>query len=395
MNINKLTILFYIHRNRVNKKGLCPLKCRITYNKKRKDFSTGLFINPDYWDNKKQIAFTKDDNYINNQIGLIKNKINQVFLYLKVNENEFDVFDIYLKLSGKNTKANKTIMEVFDLHNNKMKKLVGNGYAKSTYNKFLEAKMHTQSFIKHSYNRNDFMLEKLSLKFLDDFDFYLKTTKNHKQVTINKTIQRVRKIIKVALSEGYLTKDPFILYKPKRVINKLVYLSSNELYRIENYVFKQKRLQLVKDLFIFCCYSGLAYQEMSTLSTINIKNDENNNFWIELTRKKTGKDLYVPLLPKALDILKKYDMKLPKISNQKFNSYLKEIADIIGINKRLTHHIARKTFATTVLLNNDVPIEVVSELLGHSSIQMTQKHYAKVIKSRINKEIKNLRLKLE
>jgi len=148
----------------------------------------------------------------------------------------------------------------------------------------------------------------------------------------------------------------------------------------KNYIFSQLRLQQVQDMFIFCCYTGLAYQEMSALTEQHIKIGFDGNLWIEMYRQKTKSKIAVPLLPKAKELLKQYNNELPVISNQKFNSYLKEIAQVVGINKRITHHTARKTFASTVLLYNDVPMEIVSELLGHSSIKITQSYYTKVVK---------------
>ena len=394
MNINKLTILFLLQKNRKNKKGYCPIRCRITYYKKRKEFSMGFFINPDYWNSTKQKATLPDDNYINNQLSLIKQKINQAFLFLQVNSKSFDVADVYLQFKGESTKENKTLLEVFIVHNNRMEKLIGKEYTRSTFHKFKEAKMHIENFLKTSYKKNDMLLEAIKSNFLNDFDFYLKSEKNHKQITINKSIQRVRKIVKLALSEGFILKDPFLLYKPKRVVKNIVFLTTEELKSLEEYSFKQNRLQLVKELFIFCCYTGLAYQEMSTLKANHIVIGFDGNEWIEMYRLKTKSNISVPLLPKAKAILVKYENQLPSISNQKFNSYLKEIAEVVGIQKNLTHHIARKTFATTVLLYNNVPIEIVSQLLGHSSIKITQSHYAKVMQRSVSKEMITLNSKL-
>jgi integrase/recombinase XerD len=396
MNINKLTILFLLQKNRKNKKGYCPIRCRITYYKKRKEFSMGFFINPDYWNSTKQKAFIPEDkNYLNNQLSLIKQEINQAFLFLQVNSKSFDVADVYLQFKGESTKENKTLLEAFMLHNSRMEKLIGKEYTESTFHKFKEAKMHIGNFLKTSYKKNDILLEAIKSNFLNDFDFYLKSEKNHKQITINKSIQRVRKIVKLALSEGFILKDPFLLYKPKRVVKNIVFLTTEELKSLEEYSFKQNRLQLVKELFIFCCYTGLAYQEMSTLKANHIVIGFDGNEWIEMYRLKTKSNISVPLLPKAKAILVKYDNQLPSISNQKFNSYLKEIAEVVGIQKNLTHHIARKTFATTVLLFNNVPIEIVSELLGHSSIKITQSHYAKVMQRSVSKEMLSLNSKLK
>jgi integrase/recombinase XerD len=400
MNTHKLRILFVIALNRIKKNNQAPIFCRITYNQKRKQFATGISVDPKDWDRKKQIVNASDSNSkeINTKLSLIKQKINQAFLLLQVNNESFDVEDIYLQYAGKNVKANKTLLEVFELHNNRMKKLVDVEYSKSTYNKFTEARNHVSNFIRFQYKKGDILLESINQDFLDDFDFYLKSEKKQKQITINKSIQRVRKIIKLALAKGYLKKDPFILYKPKKYESKVVYLNQKELGKLENHTFRQARLNQVKDMFIFCCYTGLAYQEMSTLKEEHLIKGFDGGIWIEMMRQKTKSRVSIPLLPTASKILDKYRPEgrlLPLISNQKFNSYLKEIAELVEIDKRLTHHIARKTFATTVLLYNDIPIETVSELLGHSSISITQKHYAKVVQHKVSSQMKSLIKKLK
>lgn len=343
MNNNILTILFLIQKNRTNKQNRCPIRCRITLNHKRKEFSTGLFINPDYWNSKKQKAIpsNEENDTLNTQISLIKNKINQAFLFLEVNESIFDVEDVYLKYTGKTTKTTKSLLEVFELHNTRMEKLIGIEYSKSTHVKFKEVKMHIANFIKHKYEKNDMLLETIKLTFIQDFDYYLKSEKGHKQITINKSIQRLRKVIKLALAEGYISRDPFILYTPKKYEKRISYLTRIELNKIEQYNFKQKRLQQVADMYIFCCYTGLAYAEMNNLSTQHITIGFDKQKWIEMYRQKTKSKVNIPLLPKAIEILDKYNMVnsseavklLPTISNQKFNSYLKEIADIVGIKK--------------------------------------------------------------
>lgn len=168
MDTTIFKVLFLISATRKNKQGLVPLICRITYHGKRKQFATGLFINPDHWDSKKQITEppNKENDFINTQLSLVKVKINQAFLFLQVNEQLFDVEDIYLQYKGENTKSTKTLMEVFDLHNLRMKKLIGIEYMQSTYSKFLEAKNHTANFIKHKYHKNDILLEAIKLNFL-------------------------------------------------------------------------------------------------------------------------------------------------------------------------------------------------------------------------------------
>ena len=395
----KLTILFLLRRNRTNVKGLSPLECRITLDKKRKPFATGLFINPDNWNALKQKAFpdTTDHNQINTQLSLIKQEINQAFLLVKVQQDQFDVEDIYLKYKGEDIKTEKTLLEVYTLHNERMKKLIGIEYSKATHQKFEESKNHVKSFIRHNTQKSNILLEKLNMKFLNDFDYFLKVEKKLKQVTINKHIERLRKIIKLALAEGFLERDPFLLFKQKQVILQVVYLDTRELKILEEHQFKQVRLQQVADMFIFCCYTGLPYQEMATLKKENLIDGFDGRKWINIYRQKTKKHLTIPLLTKAENILSKYESEktlLPFISNQQFNSFLKEIGSVLGINKRITHHTARKTFASTVLLYNDIPMETVSELLGHSNIKVTQAHYAKVVQRTVSKQMDKLNIKL-
>ena len=395
----KLTILFVLRRNRTNNKGLCPIECRITLDKSRKPFSTGIFINPDNWNASKQKAFppTTDHNQINTQLSLIKQEINQAFLLLQVQQEVFDVEDIYLKYKGEDIKTEKTLLEVYTLHNERMKKLIGIEYSEATYKKFEESKNHVKSFVKHNAKKSNILLEQLNMKFLNDFDYYMKVEKKLKQVTINKHIERLRKIIKLALAEGFLERDPFLLFKQKQVILQVVYLDTKELQVLEEHKFKQVRLQKVADMFVFCCYTGLPYQEMATLKKENLIDGFDGRKWINIYRQKTKKHLTVPFLSKAEQILSKYQSEktlLPVISNQQFNSFLKEITAILDINKRITHHTARKTFASTVLLYNDIPMETVSELLGHSNIKVTQSHYAKVVQRTVSKQMQKLDIKM-
>mgnify|MGYP006190340613 FL=1 len=393
--MKKLNLLFIVSKSRIRKDGKAPLFCRLTYLEKRKQFSTGLFINPKNWNNSLQECEppNNDNNYINSQLNLIKNQINQVFLYLQINNSEFTVDDIYTKFKGNTPKKELGVLEVYELFNIRIYKLIGRDLKKVKYKKYIESFVHLKSFIKAYFKANDIKLKDLKLNFLNEYEYFLKTQKGLEQSTINKAIQRFRKVIQFALEQEYIDKNPFIGYKAKRLQKEVIYLSDDELKSLENYDFSQTRLQQVKDLFVFCCYTGLAFKEMSNLKPEHIVKGFDGNKWIKMNREKTSKPLMIPLLPKALDMINKYqneEILLPVISNQRFNSYLKEIADIVGLKKNLTHHIARKTFASTVLLFNDVPMEVVSELLGHSKISTTQDYYAKIVNKKLSETMKGL-----
>ena len=391
-----MKVLFLLAKNRPNKMGKCILKCRITYCKQRREFSTGLFINPINWNSKQQLVKPQepDSEYINSQLSLIKTKINRAFLLLQVKEERFNVGDIYSLYKGKKTQKEHNVVEYFESYLRKLKTLIGIDIKQVTWNKFNYIKKDVKSFVKWKFKANDYPLKKLELQFLHDFEYYLKVVKKQKQITINKSLQRFRRVVRAALAENYLEKDPFTLYKTKTVRSEVVFLSSEELELLEQHKFTQNRLQFVKDLFVFCCYTGLPYRELMDLKQSNIVKGFDSNLWIKMKREKTSKELSIPLLPKALEILENYSNEgsvFPRISNQKYNSYLKEIADLVGIEKRLTTHMARRTFASTVLLYNDVSMEIVSELLGHSSMKITQDSYGKVVQKKISLEMRRLK----
>lgn len=398
--MNTIKILFVIDKAKSNKLGFAPLRCRITYLGERKPFATGLFINPDNWNASKQKAFppNTEHNQINTQLSLIKQEINQAFLMLQIQNKDFDVDDIYRQYKGENIKQDKTIMEMFSLHIAKQEKLIGISTTAVSIAKFHQTRNHVKSFVKHKFNRSDFLLREMTMAFITEFEYYLKAEKRFQQNTVHKTLQRFKQIVKQAVGLDFLEKDPFLLHRNKKPTKQVIFLSTEELAALEQYKFASVRLQQVADMFIFCCYTGLPYKEMSMLTQSNIIVGFDGHMWLNLVRHKTDKPYSVPLLSKALEIVAKYSQEydvLPVISNQRFNAYLKEIADIVGIQKNLTHHIARKTFASTILLYNDVPMEMVSELLGHSEISITQNHYAKVIQKKVSEEMRRLNTKLK
>jgi len=392
----KLNIRYTLSKSRIRQDMKAPLKCRITFNKVRKEFSTGLFIIPSHWNsrNQKILADSENENYINTQLSLIRQKLHQAFLFLQVQEIDFDVNDIYNQYKGELPKKQMTLLRVFKLHNEKMKTLIGIDIVEVTYQKYLETETHISRFIRFKYKLNDVELSSLKVKFLDNLSYYLKTERRLQQSTVNKVIQRLRKVVKYAEAEDYLVKNPFTSYRYKTVKKEIIFLTTEELKRLEESDFKIERLNQIRDCFVFCCYTGLAFKEMANLKHSNIVLGIDGLDWIKIKRQKTNSVVSIPLLPKAKSILEKYNHILPVVSNQRFNGYLKEIADLSGINKNLTHHIARKTFATTVLLYNDVPMEIVSKLLGHSRMGITQAYYGEILEQKVSEAIRNLNEKL-
>lgn len=401
MNNNNMKVLFLLVGNRANKKGNSVLKCRITYNLERKEFSISKFINPTNWNSKQQLVERPepDAELINTQLSLIRTKLNQAFLFLQVNVVSFDVQDIYMQYKGKPLKKERGVVEVYDMHSQRIKKLIGIDIKHVTYKKYLESGKHLKGFIKHKYKQNDIKLKTLRSSFIDDYVYFLKVEKKLQQSTLNKAVQRFRKVIKYAVAEDYLNKDPFMLYRPKTIKKPVVFLTPEQLKKLEETSFSILRIQQIKDMFVFCCYTGLGFNEMANLKKQNITMEFDGELWINIERAKTNKSYKVPLLPKAKEIMEEYDddnsdYVLPRLSNTKFNMYLKEIANVVGIEFNLTHHIARKTFATTVLLYNGVSMDIVSKLLGHTKIQTTQDHYGSIIEQKISSEMNKVKTSL-
>lgn len=310
MTTKNLSILFIQVKNRANKRNQSPLYCRITLDGNRKQFSTGINIEPEFWNSKKQIVDKNHKSAIlhNSLIENTQSKINTIFGILKLQNDPFTIDDIYNKYIGVDVKKEEHFNSYYSQFLIKIQKLIGLEIKQATYNKFLYVSKHLEAFIKWKFKKTDYPLKDLNLQFLHDFEYYLKTVKLQKQITINKTVQRLRTPIKQAISEGFLDRDPFILYKSKKVIKEVIFLSTNELKNFEKLELKPRRLQRVQDLFIFCCYTGLAFNEMTNLEKKHIQIGFDGNNWIQVKREKTQRQLFIPILPKAQTILDKYSM---------------------------------------------------------------------------------------
>ena len=399
---DNLKILFLLDKVKSNKQGNAPIRCRLTFNKKRKIFSTGLFINPKHWYSKLQLAKppSEENNHTNTQLSLIKQKVNQAFLFLQVNNPEFTLDDIFNQYKGVPTKKEIGLVEVYNLYLQRIKRLIDKEIKLVTYRKYEESLTHLKDFIKWNCKSSDVKINALKPNFITDYEYFLKVEKNLQISTLNKAIQRFRKVLSYGISQNHLDKDPFTFYKAKRLKKEVIFLDNIELTNLENHVFEIKRVKQIRDLFIFCCYTGLGFSEMRNLKTTHIVKGFDSELWLDIKRNKIQKNYRVPLLPKAKEIVEIYqsdisDYVFPKMSNPKFNAYLKEIADIVGIKKNLTHHVARKTFASTVLLYNDVPMEIVSELLGHSKMSTTQEYYGKIVQKKVSEVMIKLAIKID
>ncbi|EMR00622.1 site-specific integrase [Cesiribacter andamanensis] len=300
--------------------------------------------------------------------------------------------------------SGKTLEELMQYHAEEMKEELAPGTQKNYHTTC----KYVRLLLKEKYKTSDLYLEELNYKFIRDFEKFVKNRKptdHHKACGQNgamKHIERLRKMINLALKEEWISRDPFLKFKAKFEKKERGYLSLEELERIEQKHFSVQRLALVRDLFVFSCYTGASYVEVSELTPDQVVRGMDGALWLMGQRKKSGEFFKVPLLQQALAIIERYrddpraqaqGRVLPVLSNQKLNSYLKEIADLCGIDKNLSFHLARHTFATSVTLANGVPIESVSKMLGHGSIRTTQ-IYAKVVEHKLSEDMQRLREKL-
>ena len=305
-------------------------------------------------------------------------------------------------LLGKSITCEKRmLMEIFKHHNDQMEALVGQEYAAGTLQRYETSLRHTKSFLESRYKVSDIDIRKLDFEFISEYEFWLKSTRKCDHNSSMKYLSNFRKIVNRCLRSGWLDKDPFIGFKmTKREVERTA-LTEKELQTMAGKTFSFSRLTLVRDIFLFSCYSGLAYADVKKLRKSEIVTGQDNEKWLVSKRQKTDISARIPLLTAALSLIEKYknhpqclldDRVLPVLSNQKMNAYLKEIADVCGISKALTYHIARHTFATTVTLSNGVPIETVSKMLGHRNLKTTQ-HYAKILDLKVSMDMKQIREK--
>ena len=398
----KVNLHFYAKSTKVNAKGQFPIYVRLTVNGIRTEFSTKKFIEPNRWLSEacKMKGTTEEARSINSYLDLLKSKVLDIQMELIHKNLELSIENFKELLFGSEEKQ-RMLVPIFRDHNNKIKELVGKEYAPGTLERYTTSLKHTIEFLEWKYKISDIEISKINHAFITDYEFYLRSVRNCANNTAVKYIKNFSKIIKICLANDWLDKNPFANYKAKVKEVERVYLTESEVQNIIEKDLKNDRLSLVRDIFLFSCFTGLAYIDVKNLTKSHISLGIDGEKWIFTHRQKTESASKIPILPVTQLIIDKYenhpqaignDKLLPVLSNQKMNAYLKEIAGVCEIDKELTFHIARHTFATTVTLTNGVPIESVSKMLGHKNLRTTQ-HYAKVLDRKVSDDMKILKEK--
>ena len=396
----KINVLFYLRKSKVNAVGRMPIFCRITINSQRFDTSTGHYVEEAKWSSEtsRMKGNSEEARSINGQLELIKSNVYETEKKLFMKEVEITFESFKTEYQGKKER-NRFLVPIFQDHNNKIKALLGKEYAPGTLERYTTSLKHTIEFMQWKYNISDIDITKIDHAFIADYEFWLRSVRNCANNTAVKYIKNFHKIIKICLANDWMDKNPFANYKSKVKEVERVYLTEDEIQAIIEKEFKTERLALVRDIFLFSCFTGLAYIDVKNLTKSHVSIGIDGEKWIFTHRQKTESASKIPILPVTQMIIDKYennpqsinnDKLLPILSNQKMNAYLKEIAAVCEIEKELTFHIARHTFATTVTLTNGVPIESVSKMLGHKNLRTTQ-HYAKVLDRKVSDDMKLLK----
>lgn len=395
--------LFYIMKTRVSRNGEAPVLLRVTVNGLRAVTTTNLKVNPDLWHNAagKSLGTDRKNEELNNTLDVIRVKVMKIYREMEldgVNVTAQKIIDKYL---GKDEKPKMTLLAIFKEHNERCAMLAGKDMSPATVERYETCYRHTQEFIRSASGKEDILLEDVNHKFIADYEFFLKTERNCCHNTATKYLKNFKKIIRIALVNEWITKDPFANIKFHLDEVEPDFLEDHEIHKIIEKPIAIERLAIVRDTFIFCCFSGLAFSDVKGLKQEHIATDNNGALWIRKRRQKTNNMCNIPLLDIPKQILERYKEHptcikngtlLPVPCNQKMNAYLKEIADICGIKKELRTHTGRHSYATSVCLANGVSMENVAKMLGHSDTKMTR-HYARVLDKSIMHDMTSVNAK--
>ena len=395
-----VTYLLLLSKRKVD--GSIPIYVRITSNRQSVLISTGKSIPEKEWNKKtKRVRSSSPRSHlINESLLTIENQVHSIVNKLIQQDQPFTVHEIKEILNKKDTPEYvPTIHSCFEDYITQIQKLMNKDYSKQTYFKYRITMDRTMQFIRMTYKKSDFKVEELQDKFLMDFESFLRVNIGNSPKTIHKHIQRFKTVLHYASRRGVIKHLPSLHYKVKVPIKKIEYLTQEEIDRIEMKEIQIERLNIIRDLFIFSCYSGLSYTEMRNLHESHLQTID-SQIWIDMIRQKTKRSLKIPLLPKCVNIIEKYELHtarkskgllLPVPTNQKFNSYLKELNDICSITTRITCHLGRRSYATSILLRNKIHIAAISKMLGHHDISTTIKSYMGSVPELIMSEFEKIK----
>lgn len=389
-------VLFYINRQKIKKNGMCPLMGRISINAEIAQFSAGIDVDPKLWDAKTYRLTGRSRQAVeaNFQIKQLREKINRYYKEILEEQGYITAELVKNAVSGIGRKK-ENLLELFREHNDEYAKQVGITRSPETMRNYISVYNQTKSFLRTHYNAEDIPLRQLELSFIEKFDSFMRIEQRFTAHTVSSYTIMLRKIIRRAISQGTLHKNPFASYIPEQPPRKRRHMTQEELDKFMNVSIASKSLCHTRDMFLFATFTGLSYADMCNLSEEHIHTEKDGSPWIKIKRQKTRSQCNIPLLDIPLQIMEKYksERKGSKIFNMInlscMNVNLKKIAKLCGIEKRITYHQSRHNFGALITLSQGVPMETVSQMMGHKCIKTTQ-IYAKLTRQKLNEDMKKL-----
>lgn len=397
MKRQTFNVLFFIRKTRTVKSGETPIMLRITIQGQLAEMQLKRTVKPELWSQAKERCTGKDSKSVevNRYLESIKLRLYEIHRTLEDENKLINPMEIKRRFLGLDEK-HKMFFEVFQEHNDKCRELIGKDYAKVTVSRFDTCLKYFKEMLLKQYHLKDIPMKEINNAIIQDYIHFLKSKKNLQENTVIRYMKVVKKITNMALANDWIDKNPFMnIHFHEQEVHK-EFLTKEELEILRTKVFNVPRLELVRDIFLFQCWTGLAFIDVSELKPEHLVTDNEGNIWIRKARQKTKIMCNIPVLPVAASILDKYkDVSdctgklLPVLCNQRMNSYLKEIADVCGIQKNLSTHTARHSYATSICLANGVSMENVAKMLGHADTSVT-KHYARILDQNILKDMQKV-----
>lgn len=400
MKRQTFNVLFFIRKTRTLRSGETPIMLRITIEGQLAEMQLKRSINPNLWNQVKGRCTGKDNTSleINRYLDSVKLRLLDIHRNLEIEDKLINPMEIKRRFLGLD-EEHKLLFQVFQEHNDKCRELIGKDYAKVTISRYDTCLKYLREMTLKQYHMKDIPMKEVNQAYIQDYIHFLKTEKNLSENTLIRYMKVIKKITNMAIANDWMAKDPFINIRFHEQEVHKEFLTKEELEKLRKKKFDIPRLDLVRDVFLFQCWTGLAFIDVFDLKQEHIIPDNEGNLWVRKSRQKTNIMCNIPLLDIPLQILDKYKndplckkrgVLLPVLSNQKMNSYLKEIADFCGIKKNLSTHTGRHTFSTVVALANNVSLENIAKMLGHTNTRMTQR-YAKVLDQTIMQDMQRVR----
>lgn len=393
-------VLFFVRRTKLKKTGDTPIMLRITIEGQLVEMQLKRDVKPNLWNQAKERCTGKDSASleINRYLESVKLRLFEIHRKMEEDGKLINPMEIKRKFLGLD-EEHKMFFQVFQEHNDKCRELIGKDYAKVTISRFDTCLKYFREMSAVQYQRKDIPLKEVTNGMIHDYIHFLKAEKGLQENTVIRYMKVVKKVLNIAVNYDWIQKNPFgnIRFHEKEVQKE--FLTKEELETLRTKEFEIPRLELVRDVFLVQCWTGLAFIDVSELKEEHIIADNEGNLWIRKERHKTGIMCNVPLLDVPLEIIEKYKdhplcqkrgILLPVLSNQKCNAYLKEIADCCGIKKNLSTHTGRHTFCSVVTLANNVSLENIAKMVGHTNTRMTQR-YAKVLDQSILRDMQGVK----